>query len=147
MSRSPRSQHRNLEVLRRPEGGRGETGPSVSPTTQSNPTEQVVTTLHQLIDTLNELSKAPTSPTPVAIAADMPLLLDAHEAGRLMSVSRSKVLDLASQGAIPSIKIGGSVRIPRNLLTAWIDENTRGANSSSRMQLPAWVGVDRSNER
>jgi len=125
----------------------GEPGPSGSPATQTSPTQQVVTTLHQLIDTLTELTRAPSSPTPAPTAADVPLLLDAHEAGRLMSVSRSKVLDLASQGAIPSIKVGGSVRIPRDLLTAWIAENARGANSSSRMQLPAWVRGDRSNER
>ena len=137
----------SLEVLGPPRESAGERGASNRHATQANSTQQVITTLHQLIETLIELSKTPTNSRSMASPADTPLLLDAHEAGRLMSVSRSKVLDLASQGAIPSIKIGGSVRIPRGLLTTWIAENSRGAKSSSRMQLPAWVSVGRSNER
>ena len=108
---------------------------------------QVVTSLHQLIDTLTELGKASTSPAPGPIAADVPLLLDAHEAGRLMSVSRSKVLELAAKGTIPSIRIGGSVRIPREQLLTWIQDRTNAPDAFRRGRLPTWARSDREIER
>ena len=107
----------------------------------------MVTTLHQLIDTLNELSRTDSVERVPAARRDLPLLLDAIEAGKLLSVSRAKVLDLAGRGEIPSLRVGSSVRIPRDPLTAWIAENTAPAKSSTPMRLPHWVHVDRSNER
>jgi excisionase family DNA binding protein len=147
VSRTPSTQRRDLEVLRRPGGDAGEPGPSGSPATQTNPTQQVVTTLHQLIDTLTELSKAPSpaaAPTP---AQSLPLLLDAVEAGKLLSVSRSKVLAMAGSGDIPSLRLGGSVRIPRDRLIEWIEERTKEPEWLRGRRLPAWARADRSVER
>lgn len=147
MGRSSSTLRPDLGLLGRPEGGAGETGPSVSPAHAVKARLDVVTTLHQLIDTLTELSKADPVERIAAARSDLPLLLDAIEAGRLLSVSRAKVLDLAARGEIPSLRVGRSVRIPRDPLTAWVAENTAGVKSSTPMRLPNWVHVDRSNER
>jgi len=65
----------------------------------------------------------------------------------LRSVSRSKVLAMASSGDIPSLRLGGSVRIPRDRLIAWIEERTKEPEWLKSRRLPAWARVDRSLER
>lgn len=53
------------------------------------------------------------------------LLLRPTEAADAMGVSRSKAYVLISSGAIPSIRIGGSVRVPIDALKAWIAAQTQ----------------------
>src|SRR5437660_1041889 len=129
----------SLEILQRPEGGLGETGPTVvSPSVSANAKRDVVATLHQLIDALTDLADiGPVTPTS-SPAQDLPLLLNAVEAGRLLSISRAKVLDLAARGEIPSLRIGGSVRIPRDSLQTWIAVRTNTASTTS-IPLPEWA--------
>lgn len=55
------------------------------------------------------------------------ILVDAPTAARLLSVSRSKVLDMARRGQIPSVKLDRLVRFPVRELEAWVLENLRGA--------------------
>ncbi len=148
MTRAASTKRPSLEVLGRPEGDAGGTRPIVvPPATQIAPIQQVVTTLHQLIDTLNELSKPAIGQIPAAPPPNSPLLLDAREAGRLLSVSRSKVLDLAARGTLPSIKVGGSVRIPRERLLTWIEERVATPELLTKQWLPAWARPDRDFER
>ena len=140
------TKHPSLEILRRPEGGLGETGPTVvSPSVSAKAKRDVVVTLHQLIDTLTELANAAPITPASSPSQDLPLLLNAFEAGRLLSISRAKVLDLAARGEIPSVRIGGSVRIPRDRLTAWIAEHAQVEPKTTR-RLPNWVRVNRSHE-
>ena len=128
MKPSAATRRPSLEILGRPEGGLGETGPAVvSPSVSAKAKRDVVATLHQLIDTLTELADAARVTAASSPAQKLPLLLNAVEAGRLLSISRSKILDLAARGRIPSIRVGGSVRIPRDLLLAWIAENSASA--------------------
>ena len=147
MTPTPTTTRPSLEILGRPEGGLGETGPTVvSPSVSAKAKRDVVATLHGLIDTLNELADAAPvtqSPSP---GRNLPLLLNAVEAGRLLSISRSKVLDLAARGQIPALRIGGSVRIPRDRLVAWITERTQQPTDSST-RLPSWARVDWSGDR
>lgn len=49
-------------------------------------------------------------------------LLTVEEAARMTSLSRAKVFDLISKGEFPSVKIGGSRRIPVDQLNSWIDQ-------------------------
>ena len=129
----------SLEILGRPEGGLGETGPTfVSPSVSAMAKRDVVATLHQLIDTLTELANAAPFTPASSPSQDLPLLLNAVEAGRLLSISRAKVLDLAARGEIPSLRIGGSVRIPRDSLQTWIAERTN-ATSPISIPLPEWA--------
>jgi len=53
-----------------------------------------------------------------------PVLLRVAEASRLMSLSRTKVYEMAEKGEIPVVRIGTAVRIPRRKLLAWIEERT-----------------------
>jgi excisionase family DNA binding protein len=50
------------------------------------------------------------------------LLLRPAEAAEVIGVSRSRAYELIGSGQIPSIRIGGSVRVPVAALRAWIDE-------------------------
>lgn len=49
------------------------------------------------------------------------LMLRPAEAAEAIGVSRSKAYELIASGQIPSIKVGGCVRVPVEALRAWID--------------------------
>jgi len=49
------------------------------------------------------------------------LLLRPAEAAELLSISRSKTYELIATGVLPSVRVGGSVRVPVVQLRAWID--------------------------
>ena len=48
------------------------------------------------------------------------LLLRPIEAAEAIGVGRSKVYSLLASGELPSIRIGGSVRVPVDALRSWI---------------------------
>src|SRR5579859_2659358 len=112
MARTSSTPRVTLVPTGRPEGDLGETGPSVSPVSGVKARLGVITTLHELIDTLTELAGENAALQPAA-SSDLPLLLDATEASKLLSLSRAKVCDMASHGETPSIRIGRTTRIPR----------------------------------
>ena len=123
----------------------GELGPPSSPASTARVRLDVVATLHQLIDTLTDLSNA-SAPQPPLPHRNLPLLLDPGQAAGLLSLSRAKVVDMASHGEIPSIRVGRSLRIPCNPLLAWIEQRTTAASDAARVRLPNWAHVDRSRE-
>jgi len=146
MSRSSSTQRDSLEVLQRPGRGVGEPGPSGSPALSGKARLEVVTTLHQLIETLSEQpDRSPA--TNASPPRDLALLLDAAEAAKLLSLSRAKVFDMANHGEIPSIRLGRSVRIPRDALVAWVRERTSEPDLLQAHRLPHWARGDRSLER
>ena len=49
------------------------------------------------------------------------LLLRPVEAAEAIGIGRSKVYELLASGELPSIRIGGSVRVPVAALQAWIE--------------------------
>ena len=49
------------------------------------------------------------------------MLLRPTEAAETIGVGRSKIYELLASGELPSIRIGGSVRVPVDALRAWID--------------------------
>ncbi len=51
-------------------------------------------------------------------------LLRPHEAAGLLGLCRSKVYKLIASGAIPSITIGKSRRVPLEALRAWVRAQT-----------------------
>lgn len=53
------------------------------------------------------------------------LLLRPGEAAAALGVSRSKLYELLSRRAIPSIRIDGSIRVPAIQLSAWIEAQMR----------------------
>jgi excisionase family DNA binding protein len=54
-------------------------------------------------------------------------LLRIEEAARVLSLGRSKTYQLVMEGAIPSVHIGRSRRIPSAALERWIDQRTAEA--------------------
>jgi excisionase family DNA binding protein len=48
------------------------------------------------------------------------LLLRPVEAAELIGIGRSKMYELLGTGELPSVRIGGSVRVPLDELRAWI---------------------------
>ena len=53
------------------------------------------------------------------------LLLRPVEAAEAIGIGRSKVYELLASGELPSVRIGGSVRVPLDALRAWIEAQTR----------------------
>ncbi len=53
-----------------------------------------------------------------------PLLLKAPEVAKLLGLGRSKVFAMVAAGELPVIRIGRSVRIPRQALERWIRDQT-----------------------
>jgi len=52
------------------------------------------------------------------------LLLRPVEAAEAIGIGRSKMYELLGSGAIPSIRIGSSVRVPVEALREWIARQT-----------------------
>ena len=52
------------------------------------------------------------------------LLLRPTEAAESIGIGRSKVYELLASGELPSIRIGGSIRVPVDKLRAWIEAKT-----------------------
>ncbi len=52
-------------------------------------------------------------------------LLRPREAQVALGLSRSAVYQTIASGAVPSIRIGRSVRIPADALAEWVARNTR----------------------
>jgi excisionase family DNA binding protein len=55
------------------------------------------------------------------------LMLRPAEAADAIGVSRSKAYELIGSGVIPSVRLGGSVRVPVEALRAWIAEQIQQA--------------------
>jgi excisionase family DNA binding protein len=51
---------------------------------------------------------------------DTRLLLRPSEAAESIGISRSKCYELIAAGALPSLRVGGCVRIPVEALRQWI---------------------------
>ena len=124
-------------------GAIGEPGPSGSPSRTT--AGQLVATIHQLIDSLTDLTDSDQAQAASA-RSDLPLLLDAAEAAKLLSLSRAKVCAMASPGEIPLIRVGRALRIPSDQLLVWIKDRTAAASTSEDIRLPSWAHVDRSEE-
>jgi excisionase family DNA binding protein len=60
------------------------------------------------------------------------LLLRPGEAAVALGVSRSKIYELLSSRAIPSVRLGGSIRVPAIQLQAWIDGQVREQSEALR---------------
>jgi excisionase family DNA binding protein len=53
---------------------------------------------------------------------EMKLMMRPAEAAEAIGVSRSKAYELISRGEIPSVRVGGCVRVPVEALRQWIDK-------------------------
>ena len=60
-----------------------------------------------------------------------PLLLKVPQVADLLQVARNVTYELAATGELPSIRIGRSVRVPQDGLTAWVERSTSRANKTT----------------
>lgn len=64
------------------------------------------------------------------------LMWKVGEFAESIGVSRSKAYELIAAGEVPSVKIGGVVRIPVGMAHAWAEELARAQNGKT---VPATV--------
>jgi excisionase family DNA binding protein len=57
------------------------------------------------------------------------LLLRPVEAAEAIGIGRSKLYALLASGELPSVRIGGSVRVPVDALRAWIAKQLEARQS------------------
>jgi excisionase family DNA binding protein len=55
----------------------------------------------------------------------LPILLRVKDAAILLSISPSKAYEMIKEGSLPSVVLGGSVRVPRELLEKMVRDQTR----------------------
>ncbi|HEX6351081.1 MAG TPA: helix-turn-helix domain-containing protein [Candidatus Dormibacteraeota bacterium] len=66
------------------------------------------------------------------------MLLRAEEAARMLGLGRSKVFQMLAAGELPVVRIGRSVRIPREELREWIKQK---AAADRREHLENWRAI------
>ena len=54
-------------------------------------------------------------------------LLKASELQAALGMSRAKIYRLMQDGTLPTVRIGGSIRVPRRALAEWIKQRTKPA--------------------
>ena len=54
------------------------------------------------------------------------------DVGRLLGLKRGRVYALLSKGVLPSVRVVGSIWIPRAALEAWLEEQSARALASTR---------------
>jgi excisionase family DNA binding protein len=60
------------------------------------------------------------------------LMLRVTEAADALGVSRAKAYELIAAGEIPSVRLGGCVRVPLDALRAWISQQTNRPDGEPR---------------
>jgi excisionase family DNA binding protein len=58
-----------------------------------------------------------------------PLLLRAAEVGPLAGLSTAMIYKQIASGALPSLRVGRSIRVPLQALERWIESNTQGGDT------------------
>ena len=60
------------------------------------------------------------------------LLLRPVEVAEIVGVGRSKVYELISAGELPSIRLGGSIRVPVDQLREWVNRKTAAQGEQAK---------------
>ena len=55
------------------------------------------------------------------------LLMRAEEVARTLGLSRSKIYQMMSDGALPVVRVGRAVRVPKAALRDWVAHHTTEA--------------------
>lgn len=59
-----------------------------------------------------------------------PLMLRGGEVASLLDISRALAYRWMKNGILPTIRINGTVRVPRRALMAWIESQTKEARAN-----------------
>lgn len=90
------------------------------------------TALNTLDHVLGDSVAGPPVANGPVTAPDAPILLRLREVAQLLGVSLSTVEDMAARGELPVVRIGKSVRVRRDELTAWLDALTERQRGGAR---------------
>ncbi|MHB1417241.1 MAG: helix-turn-helix domain-containing protein [Chloroflexota bacterium] len=61
---------------------------------------------------------------------DTPELLHVSDVAKRLGLRRSRVYQLVAAGVVPSVRIGGSIRIPARAFEAWVERCNEKALST-----------------
>jgi excisionase family DNA binding protein len=77
-------------------------------------------------------------PSSVAVGSGEPdCLLRAADLQEVLGLSRAKIYRLMQDNVLPTVRIGGSIRVPRRALVRWIEQHTRSSTDAHiAAQLP-----------
>lgn len=67
--------------------------------------------------------------------------LNVDEVAEVIGLGRSKTYQLIAEGAIPSVHIGKSRRVPASALRQWIDERTAEAEANQNTAALEGAGL------
>jgi prophage regulatory protein len=71
------------------------------------------------------------------------LLLTAREVAEMLGLGRTKTYELIAGGQIPSVRVGGCVRVPVEGLKEWLRERVSGTRADPQVTAsPAAVRAD-----
>jgi excisionase family DNA binding protein len=76
-----------------------------------------------------------------------PLLLRADEAAIVLGIGRTKVFEMLASGDLPAIRIGRCVRVPKDRLERWIDEQATTQSRASGVTVPLQRGLTVGGQR
>ncbi len=55
---------------------------------------------------------------------ELPILLRAEEAAKLLSLGRTTIFAMMASGELPCVRMGRAVRVPRVALERWVQERS-----------------------
>ena len=59
---------------------------------------------------------------------DLPAVLNANQLATALGISRAGAYQLLNTGAFPTLRIGKRLRVPKDKLIDWIEQNTGGGH-------------------
>ncbi len=71
------------------------------------------------------------TPPRMSTLTDGDRLLKATQVQAKLGLSRAKVYRLMHDGVLPTVRIGGSIRVPSHALEEWIGQNTRPGRNAA----------------
>lgn len=66
-----------------------------------------------------------SDPVPPTLGVGEPWLLDSREVAGLLRISRTTAFQLMGRGDVPVVRIGRCIRVPRQALATWVNDQTR----------------------
>jgi excisionase family DNA binding protein len=71
-----------------------------------------------------------------------PVLLTPVEAAAVLRIGRSKVYQLLNDGSLPTVRVGGSLRVPAEELRRWVEAQVAHGRASRGDSGDAKAGTE-----
>lgn len=60
------------------------------------------------------------------------LMLTVPQVAKALQIARGRAYELVARGVIPSVRLGKSIRVPRDALLEWMEQETRKERAGGR---------------